>query len=495
MPVMDDQPLVACGHCGSLNRRTSEQCFICARPLTGLEVEVADAAIVSRPAPALSPDRAGPPVLHDAGETMALGAGAGADELEAEPGPWDAKRRRTAIVAAAVAGALALGAGVWSARDGGSVSDPFALRAAVTEEPDLAWTWDAGQPIDVVLPMNQGALAVLSDGEIVALDEDGEQRWSRDDSSAGYAVYDARTSVVHVLGSASDEGKVTALDAETGQQRWSVPGEWAVTTGDATLVIAEDEFRRIDTRDGSEIWSVNIDRFGAVSDDGVYGFKDGDLHAWDVDGDEMWVSDLELTESSSGPGASVVALDDFLAMTGWDAEVVGIDPGTGKELWRADPGYAGSLGSIQPGFAFSFPSYEQTSNDLLSEEGSDSPGEIVVYDRDGEVATLPVSGSSYFSAVAIELDGDPHVVDLHSGAIYDEDFKEVGTVPVGQVYPTITGVYDMSDDGISYVPYGAEDPVWTLDPESPESPESMTYLVPGDEFFLVSVGESVSLYR
>ncbi|WP_297734964.1 hypothetical protein [Nocardioides sp.] len=79
---MDDQPLVACGHCGSRNRRTSEQCFICARPLTGLEVEVPVVRAVVPPEPVLAPA---------AGGAERMERGAVADELEAEPRQWDVK--------------------------------------------------------------------------------------------------------------------------------------------------------------------------------------------------------------------------------------------------------------------------------------------------------------------------------------------------------------------------------------------------------------------
>ncbi|HXH77277.1 PQQ-binding-like beta-propeller repeat protein [Nocardioides sp.] len=478
---MDDQPLVACGHCGSRNRRTSEQCFICARPLTGLEVEVPDSPPVLRPVPALSPHPA-PSADTDAAERMERGPAT--EEREAEPRRWDGKRRRTAIIAAAAAavGAVALAGGLWMTRDGESVNDPFALRAAVIEEPDLAWTWDADEPFNTVSAMDQGALVVLTDGVIVALDEDGGERWRRDVPDAGYAVNDEPANVVHVLSSASEERTITALDAETGQKRWAVPGEWVTRLGDATVVVGQEEFRRIDTEDGSEIWSVSIDGFGDLSEDGVYGFKDGDLHAWDLEGDEVWVSDAELADSSLGTG-TVAALDDFIAATGPEGEVVAIDPVTGDELWRDDPGYNNGVGSIEPGFAFTYPS---------SLQGADGPQETTVYDRDGEVATLELTKDPFFSPVAIELDGEPHFVALGSGQIYDEAFEEVGTVPIGNTSATLSGVYDMTGDTLGYVPYGADDPLWVIDVEPEEGP---TYVVPSDESFLLIDGSTLSLYR
>ena len=463
---MDNRPLVLCGHCGSRNRRTSEQCFICARPLTGLEVEAADVR-----------------------ETV--GWGAGTDELGHEPRPWAPRRRRAAIVAAALAATLAVGAGVWSARGGDPVSDPFALRAAVTEEPELAWTWEAERPIRVAFPTDRGAVALLGEGEVVGLDEHGEERWRRTVPLAGYAVHDAPTNVVHVMSSGSDEGTVTALDAETGRRLWAVPGGWATTVGDATVVVAEDELRGIDTEDGSEVWSVSGGGFGGVSRDRVYGFRDGELRAWDHDGDKVWVSDVELADSSPRSGGDVVVLDDFIAVAGPGGEVVGIDLETGEELWRDDPGYDGGVGSIEPGLAFSFPPHEQALGPSSSEDGVDDP-QTTVYDRDGEVATVPVAQNSFFSPVEIELEGDPHFVDMESGLIYDEDFEAVGTVPRGHAYPTLTGVYDMTDGSVSYVPYGADDPLWALDIESFDE---TTDLVPGDRSFLVDQGHELSLYR
>jgi hypothetical protein len=334
---------------------------------------------------------------------------------------------------------------------------------------------------------------LLSGGEVVALDEEGEERWRQDIPLAGYAVHDAPTNVVHVMGSGPDGGTITAVDLETGQQLWAVPGSWVTTMEEATVVVAEDEVRRIDTQDGSEIWSVGLDEFGAVSEDGVYGFEDdGDLHGWDLDGSEMWVSDADVDNSAMGPGSDVVALDDFIAVTGPMSEVVGIDPATGEELWRHDPGYEGGVGSIEPDLAFVFPPHEQTLGPSSADDGVDSAPEISVYDRDGEVATVPVAQNSFFFPFAIELQGAPHFVEMDSGLIYDEDFKEVGTVPLGHAYPTLTGVYDMTGGGISYVPYGAEDPTWTLDTGSTEERMNLT---PGDEFFLVNEGKTLSLYR
>lgn len=387
-----------------------------------------------------------------------------------------------------MAGTVALGGGLVVARDGDSVSDPFALRAAVTEEPELAWTWDAETGVNMVSPMDQGALVVLRDGAVVALDEDGAEQWRQDVRGAGYAMHDESSNVVHVLSSASEEREVTALDAETGQELWVVPADWVTTVRDATVVINEDQLHRIDPEDGSEIWSVGIDGYGAVSEDGVYGFKDGDLHAWDLDGDEAWVSEAELGDRPAGAGNTVAAQDDFVAAAGPGSEVVGVDSETGDELWRDDPGYEGGVGSIEPDLAFTFPMSDSSS----SEGGANSPQETTVYDRDGEVATLPLDRHSFFAVVAIEFEGEPHFVATDAGVIYDEDFEEVGSVPLGNVQATLTGVYDMGDDSISYVPYGAEEPRWTVDTESSEW---LVNLVPSDGYFLVIEDATLSLYR
>ena len=390
-------------------------------------------------------------------------------------------------MAGAVAVSVGLGAWAWAVWEDGPDA-PLVLPAAVTEEPELAWTWDAQEPIYIVTPMGEDAVVAHLLRELVALDaDDGDVRWRHQITSIDTS-YDAESDAIISTNLVDEEGMptLTSLDAETGEEMWSVPGWRSTTVGDATLVTGPDWVRRIDS-DGSEIWSMSIEGSMSSSEDAIYAFQDGDLHAWDLDGQVVWVSDSGVMGSRK-PG--VVVLDDFVAVTGPGSEVVGLDLETGTELWRADAGPAGRLGTVGSDLALAFPAINQASGSISEESGILAEG--AVYDRDGEVASLEGALGPLFFPVAIELDGTRHVFEKGSGRLYDENFKYVGTVPIdGRAHHTLTGAYDVVDGAISYIPYDEDKAVWSL--EGPFGNDNSLAL--GEEFLLSYEKDTLSLYR
>ncbi len=65
-------------------------------------------------------------------------------------------------------------------------------------------------------------------------------------------------------------GGVTALDARSGAELWSAPGDGAFSDGDLVAVVGDGGLTARRLRDGAVLWRVPVDGgFAGVSDDGV----------------------------------------------------------------------------------------------------------------------------------------------------------------------------------------------------------------------------------
>lgn len=112
------------------------------------------------------------------------------------------------------------------------------------------------------------------DGELYALDDDGAERWSRDVGS----VYDRPVLEDGVLWFGTDRGIVYALDADSGETRWTkemgesgtVPTVEAVDE-ETCYVTVDGRLLGLDPSDGEERWRYDAgDRIQSVRvDDGV----------------------------------------------------------------------------------------------------------------------------------------------------------------------------------------------------------------------------------
>lgn len=164
----------------------------------------------------------------------------------------------------------------------------------------------------------------------------------------------------------SDDGNLYALDATSGQERWSVAIGWhnessspAVVDGTVVVGGAEGITYAFDTATGEERWQVAltgiVDTSPAIVDGVVYiGATEpqaaGALHALDAStGSELWRADVPAGVASSA------SIADGVAWFGdWDGVLHAVDTTTGEERWSLplDDGYAASAPAVLDGVVY-----------------------------------------------------------------------------------------------------------------------------------------------
>lgn len=176
------------------------------------------------------------------------------------------------------------------------------------------------------------------DGEVYALDLDGEMRWKRDVGSV-YSPPVVDEGVVYV---GSDRGRVYAYDAASGDDIWSVDvGEGAAgdpsveTVVDGVAYVAGDEaVHAFDSESGDGLWSYGEEDVlrangVAVQDGVVYVTEYGGAAAVD-DGEEVWRRELEGNQRLRGLTHGNLYVGSLTA----------VDPGSGETVWRVEGGGA-----------------------------------------------------------------------------------------------------------------------------------------------------------
>jgi outer membrane protein assembly factor BamB len=184
------------------------------------------------------------------------------------------------------------------------------------ERPDaIAWQYEHSGPASVV----EGAVFLQTDGDIHSLDAgDGSLRWTADAIEASGTPAVAGDGV-YVAG----EG-LAALEAETGEVRWSVGFDGAdsvsspVVAFETVYVSVEGALRAYDAADGSLRWEHETVDVESEAGEGAYGFHSTNGTIAVADG-TVWAL-LDKRRSESGAGADGVAA---------------LDPTTGEVLWTA----------------------------------------------------------------------------------------------------------------------------------------------------------------
>jgi outer membrane protein assembly factor BamB len=225
------------------------------------------------------------------------------------------------------------------------------------------WSTKVGGDAEFLLvglrPAGDGNLiyAASQDGKVVAIDPDsGKQRWKTDleiDLSAGPGVNEG------VVAVASRDGYVIVLDAKTGTEQWrvSVDGETLahpLILGDSVVVqTIDNRLLALDRFDGRLLWQLEqtmpvLTMRGASSPMSVgsfviAGFDNGRLIAVNVDtGDIEWDSMLALPTGRSDldrlsviDGAIAVVGQDIYA-AGYQGRVASIAAESGQVLWSRE---------------------------------------------------------------------------------------------------------------------------------------------------------------
>lgn len=229
-------------------------------------------------------------------------------------------------------------------------------------------------------------------------------------------------------GASGDPGGIFAVDPETGEQRWGVEPAGYVTSApavvDDTLYVGTwgQRFYALDTADGTERWSVQLEhRFGEASPTVV--------------GDTVYVA-------TNGYGPLVVSGPDdeeqFEA-----AAIVAFDAATGNERWRYD--------------AFG-------EKDRFSSSPAADANRVYIGAEDGKLYALDRQDGtvSWTRSIAGHPDPDPAVVDdtVYYASIYDDDDTPGRLWALASATGETRWSYDVADISIRTSPAIADDTVY-----------------------------------
>jgi len=263
-------------------------------------------------------------------------------------------------------------------------------RAPVTT-PTLAWSHDVGGPVEaqvVTSPDEQTFYVASLGGSLTALTRaDGATKWTFDFGDRAYAT--PCVGEDGTIYAASDAKKLVALSPE-GKTRWTLDTDDEADTGlilakDGTIVFAAGRRVYGVTPQGFVKWRFAAKRkvytSPAVAPDGRVFFGSQDHHAYALtpQGGPLWSVDL----GADVDGAPVLG-DDGAVYVGTDGdEVVRLDPGDGRVVWRTKVGgYArGALSLTRAG-------------DVVAGVYGPTPRELVLAAADGVVKwKVPIQGT------------------------------------------------------------------------------------------------------
>lgn len=212
--------------------------------------------------------------------------------------------------------------------------------------PVLAWQLDTGGELYGAPVTANGILYVTSKaGVLYAVDAaTGNEIWTREVTSyvtrASPAVVDG---VVYVGGGFS----FSALDATTGEERWSVPmqygGHASPTVRDGLVVVSSQQgwIFALDAGSGETAWRLPTEGivFGAaaMTDDAVmYGSDEGLVYSVDrISGTSNWRVSV-----SGGVYATPVVFGETILVTTKAGELHALDRQSGDRLWSSNHGSA-----------------------------------------------------------------------------------------------------------------------------------------------------------
>jgi outer membrane protein assembly factor BamB len=460
-----------CGQCGASLPAQVNFCQRCGTPVAASTDDRVAATVPSNAWPQQPTTPATPAVSPRSPEPIAEFATQGGEPRVSRP----RSRRLALLIGSGIAVLLVAAWAAWWAFTGSD--EVTALPLAVTSEPDLDWSWPAPDVIDSVVADGEKTYA-LTAGSLIALDETGDELWEVEVDDAEYlTVLEQQPGLLWITG--RDTG-ASLRSTEDGDEVFATEGDIEVVLEDNVIVAEDGEMSSIGLESGNVEWATDAGDDIAVDRDAVHVLGDGQLRRLDRDGEEQWAVDVDL---SLGENPYITTAEDFLVVNGED-EAVAFASEDGDELWSVETGDdGGHVGTMFPDQVYI------QKNDFSFEDGTEDT-RVVIYDRDGRIASMDPD-TSFFFAFPVRSEGDLYAFDFGQGILYDQDYQPLGRGHDGSVQPASGGLYELSEGRVRFFHYDEASAVWTLADEFGEDAQLAT----GDNRLLIADGSDLLSYR
>ena len=322
------------------------------------------------------------------------------------------------------------------------------------------------------------ALVASTNDRLTRIDADGGDAWITS-LAADANVLAESANGEYVLTENTTGSGVGAYDVTSGEQRWFLDGLTyvAVAPGGAIVRAGDGPFGLVD-HDGGLAWRVETNDQAAFPDSGedadvVFVRTGPRVVGLDVaTGQERW-SQRTSFKVGGGDPLGMAATNDMVVLGG-PGRVLALDGDTGEQLWKVD-----GDGSV--------PQIQQFGPDLVA-VAFDADSATVLYDANGEKATLTGVSRSTMTVVSFEVDGTSYAADIRNSSVYDSSGSRVGTYPEGALTPAPDGYFVTAADLAMHFTVGASAADYTV------PAPSGSLLAPLTNRVVVSAGASVRGY-
>ncbi len=221
--------------------------------------------------------------------------------------------RRSILVAAGVAVAAAVVVGLpnpaWRSAGLGHAADRSAPRL------DLDWTASTAGDPETLLADEEGAVVIARDGEVTALDRQGDPVWAADVAHDDEIFFHDLPSIgAGLVVVPVDEQRAVVLDRANGTERWRAPHDGVTSTGvgsasDGTPIVAlvdrAGTLLVLDGHSGASRWSAQLPVFNG----------DQLAHLW-IDADRVLVQ-----WTPTDRGARFAAFEALTGRPAWERDL------------------------------------------------------------------------------------------------------------------------------------------------------------------------------
>lgn len=322
------------------------------------------------------------------------------------------------------------------------------------------------------------AVVVSTSDRLTRIDADGSDAWIASLAADADVVAEASTGEYVLTENTSGNG-VGAYDVASGEQRWFLDGLTfvAAAPGGAIVRAGDGPFGLVD-HDGGLAWRVEANEQAAIPASGeqvevVFVRTGPRVVGLDVaDGQERW--SLRTSFKVGGGDPLGMAATNDMVVLGGPGQVLGLDADTGEQLWKVD-----GNGTV--------PQVQQFGPDLVA-VAFDADSATVLYDANGERATLTGTSRSTMTVVPFDVDGTSYAADVRNSSVYDSAGSRVGTYPEGTFTPAPDGYFVTAANLAMHFTVGASAADYTVPAPSGSSLAPLTNRV------VVSAGANLRGY-